>query len=378
MKSFLKKAFAVLAASLALFSCSDIMGDLKISSPKPPRPKDYSIPLTIEAEVGGAKVTFVNKAAGPVTYKVNGGTEMQITSGVTEIINLYNVGDKVEFWGDNPTYATGYTNYSNITCASVNEGACVCNLYGNIMSLISSKSFKDAKELDENYTFTYLFKDNANIKIKEGADFLLPATKLAESCYNGMFYNCNNLTTAPELPATKLANYCYEMMFYGCEKLTAAPALPAKTLTDRCYRQMFSNTSLTVGPALPATKLTESCYEGMFSKTNLTEAPALPATDLAESCYDSMFLICENLMIAPTLPAKNLAPYCYYHMFKRCKNLSSVTCLAKKSATDCTTDWLDGVASNGTFTKAADATWPKGASGIPTKWTPVDYPASQP
>jgi hypothetical protein len=35
-----------------------------------------------------------------------------------------------------------------------------------------------------------------------------------------MFYNCTAITTAPELPATTLAQGCYNSIFYGCSKLT--------------------------------------------------------------------------------------------------------------------------------------------------------------
>ena len=31
-----------------------------------------------------------------------------------------------------------------------------------------------------------------------------------------MFSDCSSLTQAPELPATELANSCYNSMFYGC------------------------------------------------------------------------------------------------------------------------------------------------------------------
>ena len=43
-----------------------------------------------------------------------------------------------------------------------------------------------------------------------------PPTSLSVSCYRSMFYQCTNLTTAPELPATTLANYCYSNMFSNC------------------------------------------------------------------------------------------------------------------------------------------------------------------
>ena len=34
-----------------------------------------------------------------------------------------------------------------------------------------------------------------------------------------MFYKCSSLTNAPKLPATTLAEYCYDYMFYDCSKL---------------------------------------------------------------------------------------------------------------------------------------------------------------
>jgi hypothetical protein len=54
-----------------------------------------------------------------------------------------------------------------------------------------------------------------------------------------MFHNCTSLTTAPALPATTLAQYCYNIMFQNCTSLTTAPALPATALVDYCYGYMF-------------------------------------------------------------------------------------------------------------------------------------------
>ena len=54
-----------------------------------------------------------------------------------------------------------------------------------------------------------------------------------------MFQDCIALTTAPELPATILAEDCYQCMFQGCIGLTAAPALPATSLANGCYGAMF-------------------------------------------------------------------------------------------------------------------------------------------
>lgn len=127
---------------------------------------------------------------------------------------------------------------------------------------------------------------------------------------------------------------------------------------------------------LPATTLTSSCYESMFEYcTGLTQTPDLPATTLQEGCYNCMFEGCKNLTTAPELPAPTLVKYCYQFMFADCSNLNSVTCFATNmSANNCTYDWLRGVASSGTFTKAADANWSGiyAAGGIPSGWTVVD------
>ena len=57
--------------------------------------------------------------------------------------------------------------------------------------------------------------------------------------YIALFNGCSQLTSAPELPATELADKCYQWMFQGCTSLTQAPLLPANTLTAFCYYFMF-------------------------------------------------------------------------------------------------------------------------------------------
>ena len=205
----------------------------------------------------------------------------------------------------------------------------------------------------------------------------LPATTLAYSCYSGMFNGCTSLTTAPELPATTLAVSCYGYMFYGCTSLTTVPTLlPATRLVDYCYWYMFYGcTSLASTPALPATILANECYYQMFyGCTSLTTAPELPATTLVNHCYRYMFRGCTSLTTAPVLPATMLVGYCYEGMFSGCTSLNYIKCLATDiSASNCTTNWVTGVSSNGTFVKPASMTsWTTGANGIPSGWSEQD------
>ena len=111
-----------------------------------------------------------------------------------------------------------------------------------------------------------------------------------------------------------------------------------------------------------------------YGCTSLTTAPELPATTLANNCYESMFRGCIKLTSAPVLPATTLVYWCYNNMFRDCKNLNYIKCLATDiSATDCIYNWVDGVASTGTFVKNPNMTsWPTGVNGIPTGWTVQD------
>ena len=210
----------------------------------------------------------------------------------------------------------------------------------------------------------------------------LPATILAGDCYFYMFKGCASLTQAPELPATTLANYCYGDMFDGCTSLTQAPELPATTLADYCYYYMFSGcASLTQAPELPATTLAGGCYAYMFDGcTSLTQAPELPATTLTGGCYQSMFSGCTSLAQAPELPATVLANYCYYLMFSGCVKINYVKCLATNtSANNCTKDWLNNVASTGTFECDNKKYFTIDSSdGIPVGWTITEINPAQP
>ena len=340
-------------------------------------------PLTFEAKVAGATVTFNIGAnvtlSNPVEYSLNGGAWTEYTSGTA--ITLADSADRVSFRGDNAAYATAIAlgRYSTFSCSNDTY------LYGNVMSLIDKDNYATSTELTGQYTFASLFKDNTNICNHPSKPLLLPATTLTQYCYRYMFEGCTSLTMAPKLPATTLAASCYSYMFYGCTSLTTAPELPATILTQYCYRNMFEGcTSLTTAPELPATTLAPYCYLYMFNGcTSLTTAPALPAGTLEVSCYRSMFNGCTSLTTAPALPAVTLVSSCYRSMFNGCTNLTSVTCLATSgiNTNNSTENWLTGVAATGTLIKSASTPtgsgtngeyWPTGsASGIPTGWTAV-------
>ena len=217
--------------------------------------------------------------------------------------------------------ASAYSSGTSQAYASKFSSTGKYNISGNIMSLLYENAV-NRTDIAVNYTFMYLFYQNTNLL--DISELIMPATTLANYCYQNMFSGCTNLTgSTPELPATTLASYCYQNMF-SYTKITAASELPATTLAPYCYSSMFSGcTSLTTAPELPATTMANYCYYYMLAGTSITAAPELPATTLAPYCYSSMFSGCTSLTTAPELPATTMANYCYQNMFYRCTSLTT-------------------------------------------------------
>ena len=213
-----------------------------------------------------------------------------------------------------------------------------------------------------------------NLHIASTAKFSISGNILS------LFYedNFRNYNTFPKIPSGEYGNYSpqhFSFVFSRSTFLYDAQELKLPNdATELCYYGTFQGcTSLTIAPTiLPATTLQRMCYQSMFSGCiSLTQAPELPATTLIYGCYYGMFYNCKSLTTAPELPATTLQFNCYSNMFSGCQKLNSITMLATDiSASDCLRDWVNGVASTGTFTKAASMTsLPTGSSGIPTGWT---------
>ena len=394
-----------------------------------PIPHDYSQDYftTIAKESGTITFTYTTGGTTDVftsmSYKKNDGewitTQYDPSNGNTINVSVNN-GDKVQWKGINNVF---YYQSPNVELFGYFTSTHTVDIEGNIMSLLYGDNFSDKRSLEgRDGAFVSLF---GGCQVVSAENLVLPATTLAESCYNSMFENCTSLTTAPDLPATTLAENCYHGMFYGCTGLTTTPELPATTLARSCYGGMFAGcTSLTTAPSLSATTLAESCYNEMFYDcTSLTTAPELPATTLENHCYNRMFAGCTGLTTAPELPATTLASYCYYymfsgctslttapelpattmasycygymfynctglttapdlpattlasncygHMFQRCTSLNYIKAMFTTApSTSYTSNWVSGVASTGTFVKNASATWTTtGVNGVPSGWT---------
>ena len=252
-------------------------------------------------------------------YSVGGGKWTNFTSTVSDVAFGGAKGNLRLRGKSSKGTATNTKCYSTIKFTTSNSPV---QCTGDIRTLIDYENYATAST--ENARFINLFKNNTQLTSAPE----LPATTLANHCYEGMFRVCTSLATAPVLPATTLAASCYVSMFVGCSALTTAPELPATTLTERCYGGMF------------------------FDCTSLTTAPELPATTLAQECYYNMFRGCTSLTTA-VLPAKTLVAGCYASMFWDCTNLSNLTMLATEvsagddeTKTSCTDMWLFNAGKN--------------------------------
>lgn len=344
---------------------------------------EQELPLTLEVIKDGA-IEITNPAEFTnLKYSRNHGEKKAVSQTIDVL-----AGDIIWFFADGP--ANNDTTYLKIGCSSD------CYIYGNIMSLIScSTGYSDNKTISVKNTFYCLFEENHHILNHPTNKLLLPATNLtgADSCYFMMFYDCEGLTSAPELPATALAKSCYADMFSECHNLVYVPDLKAEQLKEKCYYKMFEGCrGLTTPPQIAATQLATSCFESMFENClslssapvlgcqtlaekcyttmfknciSLTAAPDLPAGkngtgSLAPSCYASMFQGCTSLTEAPELPATTLAELCYYNMFASCKSLTSAPQLnATSMAKTCYSAMFSGCSS---LTQAPDL--PTGKNGV--------------
>ena len=352
------------------------LGDQLMWSHEAPPSSDYW-GLCFTAEEPNAFVGMTGNGSPPslnLLYSTDSQTWNTFTPGTTTV-TLANVGDKV--WlkagsGGNAGTASSSSSSDYWSFSFTNHVAAS----GNIMSLLNGE--QQTYVISQDQAFYRLFINCTSLTQAPE----LPATTLSRKCYGNMFTTCTSLSTPPALPATTIAIECYQNMFPDCSSLTAAPALPATTLASNCYYNMFWGcTSLSIIQELPATTLANNCYTSMFRDcTSLTAAPELPATELSNYCYRYMFAGCTSLTQAPALSATTLAMGCYGNMFAGCTSLSSISAsFTTWNTSSATTNWVNNVASNGTFycptALGTNATITRGSSNCPTNWTVVNTDA---
>ena len=293
-------------------------------------------PLTIEALADG-KVRIENPFSRTLYYGFAGVNNSAINSNIASgdpIEIEVKAGDRLLLGGklsSGNRYWSSGTQQTHIQCNMP------CYLYGNIMSLIDYEGYKRPDQNEflqtvEEFAFCHLFWEQSNLYNHPEKKLELPATSVKKGAYALMFFNCDNLTEAPELPATTLLGGPYDNMDYT----RWGP-----------YYMMF-----------------KSC-------SRLKKAPSiLPATTVPDAAYVGMFDGCAALEASPVLPATNPGKYAYRNMFWGCYSLKQITCYATSNIGNnkATHYWVENVPSTGIFVKDPDASWPTGVHGIPSGW----------
>lgn len=188
---------------------------------------------------------------------------------------------------------------------------------------------------------------------------LLPAIYLEKSCYAYMFFGCTSLASLEEGSSygrLGVAESCCDYMFSGCSALEEVPSdlLPAERVTQYSYRGMFKDCSALMNcPDLPATGLqlgsaAYGAYWAMFQNcTSITESPELPATTLVTNVYKEMFSGCTSLeavtCYAEDISAANCTTNWLYNVAQRGE-------ISVVSTTNWTSDSPDGTPVDWTVT----------------------------
>lgn len=202
-----------------------------------------ALPLTFRVQSGGTINWRHNRTlasdVGDLTiqYRKNGGTWTNLTASTAGTSFNTNIGDVIEFKGDNAKYGSlplSYTTFSGSTAKF--------EAYGNIMSLIDSTGYRTATTVSEQYCFNRLFSDT---NITNAEHLMMPATSVAMHSYTSMFQNCTLLTKAPILPATTLTNSCYNEMFNGCSVLSWVKCLATDNSAYNCTYNWLSSVAAT-------------------------------------------------------------------------------------------------------------------------------------
>ena len=285
--------------------------------------------FTIESLVDNNTISIYNITGGKgekppipdLKYSLNNGdswSSITLTSGGSTNITT------ILFKGSNAKLGIAWDAYNKFS-ASGNF-----KVYGNSFSLLYNDNFIDKTEFPSNsiYNLTGLFYGNT--KLIDASNLILPALTCTQSCYNGMFRGCSNLSIAPQLPATISAQECYSSMFEGCINLLKAPEINLENLSSQCCKRMFLMDR-----------------NSMITTPKMTESPILRVNTGNTSCYEEMF--------------------------KGNGNITKVTCLLTSLGNKSCDNWLLDCPNAGVFIKHPSMSWNRNVNGIPSGWEVQNY-----
>lgn len=214
-----------------------------IFDPKHDYSKDY---FTIVALGDNLELSWSTEFTNLLSYSTDNGSTWSEPS-IGFVVTLANSGDTIMFKGSGMT-SGGIQPIGKIRPTDFTVDY---KVQGNIMSLLYGDNFVGQTDLS-GYTFAFgsffqgASKATPNERLLSVENLVLPATTLAQSCYQSMFINCTSITTAPILPATTLATYCYQSMFRGCSSLNNVTCLATDISATKCTYQWMNGVDGTV------------------------------------------------------------------------------------------------------------------------------------
>jgi surface protein len=166
---------------------------------------------------------------------------------------------------------------------------------------------------------TRLYQYSANSVI----DIKFDTSKCTNMSY--MFYNCSNLTAAPQMDTSNVADMSY--MFGSCYNLTSIPQLDTSKCTNMYY--MFQSCSgLTTIPQLDTSNVTN--MDSMFNScSGLTTIPQLDTSNVTN--MNNMFNYCKKLTELPDFNCVKVTSFgasynCWLYNTPTLKKLGVVDC----------------------------------------------------
>lgn len=218
-------------------------------------------------------------------------------------------------------------NYEGLTFVALEDGAIAMNHFGGNIPVIEYST--DAVNWNS--------WDGSEINVDAGTQVGFKGTKVSESGSKySLFATTGNFTVSGKIVSLLDDGEC---------TLNEVP--------DSAFTSLFSrNTGITdVSEIIIPGKVGKYSLQGLFKDTpNITKAPALPAA------------------VIPN--------YAYWELFRNSANVNYIKCLATSisSTSSSLNQWVNGVASEGTFVQNIKATfWKIGVGGIPTNWVIVYY-----
>ena len=223
-------------------------------------------------------------------------------------------------------------------------------------------------------------------------------------CYQ-MFFQCRNLSAAPNLTINKVGDHgCYQMflnsysfksptyygiasigtfnineigsygcqeMFSGCQRLEAAPAITAVSVGAHGCEKMFYNcwvnasVGLQTAGAITSNSVANYGYASMFEgckRLTGVQNNEIRSGFASDYAFTKMFNGCTSLETAPALQVPELGKYACQYMFLGCTSVAAMPVLPAMKIDDyCYSHMFEGCTALATVNPLAVTTLPEGA-----------------